>query len=1018
MKEYFIGGYGGVEMFVKSKNRCRVLVGAIVASLLLWAPMPFAQPAYADPVDVVDIGAAAGDIIITISGSDIIAVRDDGSSTEVARAAFGAGLTLTGSSNNSIFRIQGAGTFNLILSSLTMSLNNVGKPAPIYIGGASTVNLKLAGLNTLSNANPNDGVIEVDNPSSTLKVYADTIGSGELSIGNAGSNAAWIGSRYEEDAGDILIQNCTIEASTSNPRGGAIIGSGVDGDAGNITLSGAHVSFSSTGSSNDGAVIGSGAKESAASASVGNISVSNSEITAYSSNPPNNGAVIGSGKNAEAGTITVTNSDITADIGGGTGYEGAAGIGSGSGGDVGNITINGRSLDIATANGAGIGSGAGGAAGDISILGGTIYSYADRFGAGIGSGKGARVGAITISRGEINSHGYAGIGSGYEGIASNISITNGTLSASPVYQNLGAGIGSGKSATVGAISISGGVLEASSIHGAGIGSGEDGYAGNITISGGVISAEDDENPGGGGSAIGSGRRGKAGVITISGGTIYASRQKDNNSSSSVSLGAGIGSGESGEVKSILITGGNVGAYTEGDGASIGSGKNGKVDGKIEISAGTVYAESYGHGAGIGSGRGGTVTGNILVSGGNVYAHSENSVKVGAGTGGTVSGTVRVTLPVMVYFNTNGGGVAPAAHTYYYGDNYAGLSTSVKRKGYSFIGWFTESRGGTQIKNGTKMLMLGAHTLYAHWKTNLYTVHFDANGGKVTPKSKNVVFDGDYGDLPTPTWADHVFSGWYTAEKGGSRVTKNSIYQIGSNSTLYAHWLKQYTVVFDPMKGKVSKKSKIVTSTATFGSLPTPKRKGYTFQGWYTKKTGGKKVTSKTKVTIKKNIILYAHWLTKRYTVVFIVNKGNSLPASKISKRVSYNKKFGKLPKATRKGHTFLGWYTKKSGGKKITAKTKVTLKKNLSLYAHWRAKQYTVTFSVNKGKKLSAQDRSKRVTYGKKYGSLPTASRKGYKFRGWYTQKSGGERISSKSKVVITKKTKLYAQWQKKKKKK
>lgn len=44
--------------------------------------------------------------------------------------------------------------------------------------------------------------------------------------------------------------------------------------------------------------------------------------------------------------------------------------------------------------------------------------------------------------------------------------------------------------------------------------------------------------------------------------------------------------------------------------------------------------------------------------------------------------------------------------------------------------------------------------------------------------------------------------------------------------------------------------------AAYGTLPTAERKGYTLKGWYTKKTGGKKVTASTKAAAG---TLYARW---------------------------------------------------------------------------------------------------------------------------------------------------------------
>ena len=69
----------------------------------------------------------------------------------------------------------------------------------------------------------------------------------------------------------------------------------------------------------------------------------------------------------------------------------------------------------------------------------------------------------------------------------------------------------------------------------------------------------------------------------------------------------------------------------------------------------------------------------------------------------------------------------------------------------------------------------------------------------------------------------------------------------------------YTVSFDANKGKKVKKTLLLSYKDTYGSLPKTTRDGYVFQGWYTKKTGGTKVTSKTVFKAKADKVLYAHW---------------------------------------------------------------------------------------------------------------------------------------------------------------
>lgn len=69
-----------------------------------------------------------------------------------------------------------------------------------------------------------------------------------------------------------------------------------------------------------------------------------------------------------------------------------------------------------------------------------------------------------------------------------------------------------------------------------------------------------------------------------------------------------------------------------------------------------------------------------------------------------------------------------------------------------------------------------------------------------------------------------------------------------------------------------------------------------------------------------------------------------------SKQVKTNSKYGTLPTPTRGGYYFLGWYTKASGGSKVTASKVFKLTKNQTLYAHWTKADLgkaTVTLSKN-----------------------------------------------------------------------
>ncbi len=70
--------------------------------------------------------------------------------------------------------------------------------------------------------------------------------------------------------------------------------------------------------------------------------------------------------------------------------------------------------------------------------------------------------------------------------------------------------------------------------------------------------------------------------------------------------------------------------------------------------------------------------------------------------------------------------------------------------------------------------------------------------------------------------------------------------------------------------------------------------------------------------------------------------------------------------------------------------------------------KYTIRFNANGGTVESA---SIKVTAGKEYGVLPIPTRAGYRFNGWFTSVSGGNKVTSQSIFNGTTDQTLYAQW-------
>jgi uncharacterized repeat protein (TIGR02543 family) len=87
----------------------------------------------------------------------------------------------------------------------------------------------------------------------------------------------------------------------------------------------------------------------------------------------------------------------------------------------------------------------------------------------------------------------------------------------------------------------------------------------------------------------------------------------------------------------------------------------------------------------------------------------------------------------------------------------------------------------------------------------------------------------------------------------------SVYYYDARLVSLGNAAKNYTVKFNANKGKVKVKSIQVYRGAKYGALPVPTRKGYEFRGWYTKGSGGSKITAGSTVKIARGATLYAHW---------------------------------------------------------------------------------------------------------------------------------------------------------------
>ena len=303
--------------------------------------------------------------------------------------------------------------------------------------------------------------------------------------------------------------------------------------------------------------------------------------------------------------------------------------------------------------------------------------------------------------------------------------------------------------------------------------------------------------------------------------------------------------------------------------------------------------------------------------------------------------------------------------------------------------------------------------------NIYNVYYISNGGSSTACSDTEVKRySDGGDiamnslsLPETTREGYTFLGWYTEREGGVLVSTSSS-PITQDLILYAHWEPtSFTVTFEKQGGSGGNDNVTVYYETAMPTANKPSKTGYDFAGYFSEENGeGTKyynadMSSAHIWDVLANGTLYALWNIHNYTLHYDENGGNAL--SPDHKEVPYNTAYGVLPSPTRTGYTFAGWFTEATGGTTVSSET-IMGAEDVTIHAHWTANQYTVSFNPKGG---SPSPNNITVTYDDTYGTLPTVTRAGYTFDGWFTEETSGTEVTSSTTANITDAQTLYAHW-------
>ena len=320
------------------------------------------------------------------------------------------------------------------------------------------------------------------------------------------------------------------------------------------------------------------------------------------------------------------------------------------------------------------------------------------------------------------------------------------------------------------------------------------------------------------------------------------------------------------------------------------------------------------------------------------------------------------------------------------------------------------------------------------------VQFKPNGDNVKNMPADV-YHLQYTDiaLATPTREGYTFKGWSVQEdkptaldasNGAGTLVKDSFY-VRNDTIFTAQWEPEiYTITYEYNDKDIKNKQHLqpqnpnsytIEDAITLNDITAAGEHGKQFVEWRCdlNKDGVAETITEIPKGTTGNLTISAHW---NYPVNYTVFDKNGDKIDSLSKTeyvfedVLRSEEGYKLTALTQDGYTFDGWYQDDDDlgktEKLIEGQTLKTAKK-WELYGKLTPNEYTVTFDPN-AEGASVAPTSQLVTFDAAYGELPTPTREGYTFEGWYLSKT---EFTPANKVEATTIVKtpgdhmLYANW-------
>ena len=320
---------------------------------------------------------------------------------------------------------------------------------------------------------------------------------------------------------------------------------------------------------------------------------------------------------------------------------------------------------------------------------------------------------------------------------------------------------------------------------------------------------------------------------------------------------------------------------------------------------------------------------------NHFASSDAEVTVGEGAS---------LADCTITFNAGGGSGSMASVTVKAETNYilpaCGFTAPADQE---FKAW---EIGGTEYKVGDSYTVLGDTEIKALWENSVITpttytvtVGNDGNGtGTATPST--AVAGTEITLTATPNTGYH-FKEWKVIS-GGVTIKDDKFLMPNDNVEVKAIFEKdapptptEFTITVKTDGNGTASASLAKAAAGTEITLTATPKEGYHFKEWEVMSGGvtikdNKFIMPSANVEVKAIFEKDAPPASTEFIVTFDGNDGTP----SVGSMTTANQKLTSLPSASRSGsYSFDGWYTKKSGGTKVTTAT--VFSANTTVYAHW-----------------------------------------------------------------------------------